>query len=170
MDFRRQLRSSQRSSAQAGAHTGVPALPGPGGQRLSRGHSHHSVAGHTLFRPHAFGGASGYSRRTLQRRRRGRGQRYPEVLSRHRSVVEKRHLCDHPAPHNLGRQLGGRHFQSHLQRPGLRHPDFERLYFQQGNSLNLGYAATLSIMLTLVLATVAVRYLKTMFRNQEGKA
>jgi len=46
-----------------------------------------------------------------------------------------------------------------------------RVYiFNKGNSLNLGYAATLSIMLTLVLATVAVRYLKTMFRNQEGKA
>jgi multiple sugar transport system permease protein len=42
--------------------------------------------------------------------------------------------------------------------------------FNKGNSLNLGYAATLSIMLTLVLATVAVRYLKTMFQNQEGKA
>ncbi len=42
--------------------------------------------------------------------------------------------------------------------------------FNKGNSLNLGYAATLSIMLTLVLAIVAVRYLKTMFQNQEGKA
>jgi multiple sugar transport system permease protein len=42
--------------------------------------------------------------------------------------------------------------------------------FNKGNSLNLGYAATLSIMLTLALAVVALRYLKTMFQNQEGKA
>jgi multiple sugar transport system permease protein len=42
--------------------------------------------------------------------------------------------------------------------------------FNKGNSLNLGYAATLSIMLTLVLAVVAIRYLKTMFQNQESKA
>lgn len=42
--------------------------------------------------------------------------------------------------------------------------------FNKGNSLNLGYAATMSIMLTLALASVAVLYLKNIFRNQEGKA
>lgn len=42
--------------------------------------------------------------------------------------------------------------------------------FNKGNSLNLGYAATLSIMLTLALASVAALYLRTMFRSQEEKA
>jgi len=42
--------------------------------------------------------------------------------------------------------------------------------FNKGNSLNLGYAATMSIMLTLALASVAVLYLRNIFRNQEGKA
>ena len=41
--------------------------------------------------------------------------------------------------------------------------------FNKGNSLNLGYAATMSIMLTLALAAVAVLYLRNIFRNQEGK-
>jgi len=41
--------------------------------------------------------------------------------------------------------------------------------FNKGNSLNLGYAATMSIMLTLALASVAVLYLRNIFRNQEGK-
>lgn len=42
--------------------------------------------------------------------------------------------------------------------------------FNKGNSLNLGYAATMSIMLTLGLSLVALRYLKSIFKNQEGKA
>ena len=41
--------------------------------------------------------------------------------------------------------------------------------FNKGNSLNLGYASTMSIMLTLLLATVAALYLRNIFRNQEGK-
>jgi multiple sugar transport system permease protein len=41
--------------------------------------------------------------------------------------------------------------------------------FSKGNSLNLGYASTMSIMLTLLLATVAALYLRNIFRNQEGK-
>jgi len=40
--------------------------------------------------------------------------------------------------------------------------------FNKGNSLNLGYAATISIMLTLVLLLVAILYLKNIFKNQEG--
>jgi len=40
--------------------------------------------------------------------------------------------------------------------------------FNKGNSLNLGYAATMSIMLTLVLLLVAILYLKNIFKNQEG--
>ena len=39
--------------------------------------------------------------------------------------------------------------------------------FNKGNSLNLGYAATMSIMLTLVLLLVAILYLKNIFKNQE---
>jgi len=39
--------------------------------------------------------------------------------------------------------------------------------FNKGNSLNLGYAATMSIMLTLVLLVVAILYLKNLFKNQE---
>ena len=39
--------------------------------------------------------------------------------------------------------------------------------FNKGNSLNLGYAATMSIMLTLVLLFVAILYLKNIFKNQE---
>ena len=42
--------------------------------------------------------------------------------------------------------------------------------FNKGNSLNLSYAATMSIMLTLALSMVAVLYLRNIFRNQEGKA
>jgi len=42
--------------------------------------------------------------------------------------------------------------------------------FNKGNSLNLSYAATMSIMLALLLAAVAVLYLRNIFRNQEGKA
>jgi len=42
--------------------------------------------------------------------------------------------------------------------------------FNKGNSLNLGYAATMSIMLTLGLSLVALRYLKSIFKNQGGKA
>jgi multiple sugar transport system permease protein len=42
--------------------------------------------------------------------------------------------------------------------------------FNKGNSLNLSYAATMSIMLTLALAMVAALYLRNIFRNQEGKA
>ncbi len=41
--------------------------------------------------------------------------------------------------------------------------------FSKGNSLNLGYASTMSIMLTLLLASVAALYLRNIFRNQEGK-
>jgi len=41
--------------------------------------------------------------------------------------------------------------------------------FNKGNSLNLSYAATMSIMLALALAMVAVLYLRNIFRNQEGK-
>lgn len=40
--------------------------------------------------------------------------------------------------------------------------------FNKGNSLNLGYAATLSILLALGLSSVAIVYLKNIFRNQEG--
>jgi multiple sugar transport system permease protein len=40
--------------------------------------------------------------------------------------------------------------------------------FNRGNSLNLGYAATLSILLTLLLSSVAIVYLKNIFKNQEG--
>jgi multiple sugar transport system permease protein len=39
--------------------------------------------------------------------------------------------------------------------------------FNKGNSLNLGYAATISIMLTLVLLLVAILYLKNIFKHQE---
>ena len=42
--------------------------------------------------------------------------------------------------------------------------------FNKGNSLNLGYAATMSVMLTLVLSLVAVLYLRNIFKNQEAKA
>ncbi len=42
--------------------------------------------------------------------------------------------------------------------------------FNKGNTLNLSYAATMSIMLTLALAMVAVLYLRNIFRNQDGKA
>jgi multiple sugar transport system permease protein len=41
--------------------------------------------------------------------------------------------------------------------------------FNKGNSLNLGYAATMSIFLTLLLSSVAVVYLRNIFKNQEGK-
>ncbi|MBE3102448.1 MAG: sugar ABC transporter permease [Firmicutes bacterium] len=40
--------------------------------------------------------------------------------------------------------------------------------FNKGNSLNLGYAATMSIMLTLMLLLIAILYLKNIFKNQEG--
>lgn len=39
--------------------------------------------------------------------------------------------------------------------------------FNKGNSLNLGYAAAMSIMLTLLLLLVAILYLKNIFKNQE---
>jgi len=39
--------------------------------------------------------------------------------------------------------------------------------FKKANSLNLGYASTMSIMLTLVLLLVAILYLKNFFKNQE---
>lgn len=42
--------------------------------------------------------------------------------------------------------------------------------FNKGNSLNLGYSATMSIMLALALSVVAVLYLRNIFKNQEGKA
>ena len=38
--------------------------------------------------------------------------------------------------------------------------------FNKGNSLNLGYASAMAIMLALVLAVVAVPYLKSMFSNK----
>lgn len=41
--------------------------------------------------------------------------------------------------------------------------------FNQGNALNLGYASTMSVIMTLILLTVAVPYLRTMFSGQEGK-
>ncbi|NLJ45575.1 MAG: sugar ABC transporter permease [Treponema sp.] len=40
--------------------------------------------------------------------------------------------------------------------------------FNKGNSLNLGYAATLSILLALMLSSVAIVYLRRIFRSQEG--
>jgi len=40
--------------------------------------------------------------------------------------------------------------------------------FNKGNSLNLGYAATMSILLALMLSSVAVVYLRRIFRNQEA--
>lgn len=39
--------------------------------------------------------------------------------------------------------------------------------FNKGNTLNLSYASTMSIMLTLILLLVAILYLKNIFRNQE---
>ena len=39
--------------------------------------------------------------------------------------------------------------------------------FNKANSLNLGYASTMSIMLTLILLLVAILYLKNIFKNQE---
>ena len=41
--------------------------------------------------------------------------------------------------------------------------------FNKGNALNLSYASTMSIMLTLLLSLVAILYLKNIFRKQEGK-
>lgn len=40
--------------------------------------------------------------------------------------------------------------------------------FNKGNTLNLGYAATMSILLALMLSSVAVVYLRRIFRSQEG--
>jgi len=40
--------------------------------------------------------------------------------------------------------------------------------FNKGNSLNLGYAATMSILLALMLSSVAIVYLRRIFRSQEG--
>lgn len=40
--------------------------------------------------------------------------------------------------------------------------------FNKANSLNLGYASTMSVILTLLLLLVAVPYLKNMFKNQEA--
>ena len=40
--------------------------------------------------------------------------------------------------------------------------------FNKGNTLNLGYAATMSILLALMLSSVAVVYLRSIFRSQEG--
>lgn len=39
--------------------------------------------------------------------------------------------------------------------------------FNKGNSLNLGYAATMSILLALMLSSVAIVYLRRIFRSQE---
>lgn len=39
--------------------------------------------------------------------------------------------------------------------------------FNKGNTLNLGYASTMAILLALSLAIVAVPYLKTLFKSQE---
>jgi multiple sugar transport system permease protein len=39
--------------------------------------------------------------------------------------------------------------------------------FNKGNALNLGYASTMSIMLTLILLTVAILYLKNIFSSEE---
>ncbi len=41
--------------------------------------------------------------------------------------------------------------------------------FNQGNALNLGYASTMSIIMTLLLLTVAIPYLRSIFKGQEGK-
>lgn len=40
--------------------------------------------------------------------------------------------------------------------------------FNKGNTLNLGYAATMSILLTLMLSSVAIIYLRRIFKNQDG--
>lgn len=40
--------------------------------------------------------------------------------------------------------------------------------FNKGNTLNLGYASTMAILLALALATVAVPYLRILFRQQEA--
>jgi multiple sugar transport system permease protein len=40
--------------------------------------------------------------------------------------------------------------------------------FNKGSSLNLGYAATMSIILTLVLSLFTILYLKNIFKHQEG--
>ncbi|SDN73067.1 carbohydrate ABC transporter permease [Acetanaerobacterium elongatum] len=39
--------------------------------------------------------------------------------------------------------------------------------FNKGNSLNLGYSSTMSVLMTLLLLTVAVPYLKNLFKKQE---
>jgi multiple sugar transport system permease protein len=39
--------------------------------------------------------------------------------------------------------------------------------FNKGNALNLGYASTMSIMLTLILLTVAILYLRNIFNGEE---
>ncbi len=39
--------------------------------------------------------------------------------------------------------------------------------FNKGNALNLGYASTMSIMLTLILLAVAILYLKNIFSSEE---
>lgn len=40
--------------------------------------------------------------------------------------------------------------------------------FNKGNTLNLGYAAAMSILLALLLSSVAVVYLRRIFRSQDG--
>jgi len=39
--------------------------------------------------------------------------------------------------------------------------------FNKANTLNLGYSSTMSVLMTLLLLTVAVPYLRTLFRRQE---
>lgn len=39
--------------------------------------------------------------------------------------------------------------------------------FNKGNSLNLGYSSTMSVLMTLLLLTVAIPYLKNLFSKQE---
>ncbi len=41
--------------------------------------------------------------------------------------------------------------------------------FNQGNALNLGYASTMSVVMTLLLLTVAIPYLRNMFKGQGGQ-
>ena len=40
--------------------------------------------------------------------------------------------------------------------------------FNKANALNLGYASTMSLLLTIILLMAAVPYLRSMFKNQEG--
>jgi multiple sugar transport system permease protein len=52
--------------------------------------------------------------------------------------------------------------------PGYATSTLSIYTFVEAQSLNMGYASTLSLMLTLVLLTVAIPYLRNMFKAQEN--